>query len=180
IVLYGFHAVREALRGRRRKVLDLYATEAAARRLEGEIADAGLCSHRVTADDLARRLGVSAVHQGIMLEAQPLDPLDLSDIVSQSGVILVLDQITDPHNVGAILRTAAAFRVDAMVMTERHAPEMSGVLAKAASGGLEHVPIVHVVNLARALEELDEMGYLRVGLDPEGEAALAASPLTRP
>ena len=180
IVLYGFHAVREALRGRRRKVLDLYATEAAARRLEGEIADAGLCPHRVTAYDLARRLGASAVHQGIMLEAQPLDPLDLSDIVSQSGIVLVLDQITDPHNVGAILRTAAAFRVDALVITERHAPEMAGVTAKAASGGLEHVAIVRVVNLARALEQLGDMGYLRLGLDSEGDASMATVPLRRP
>jgi 23S rRNA (guanosine2251-2'-O)-methyltransferase len=172
--------VREALRGRRRKVLDLYATEAATRRLEGEIADAGICPHRVTADDLARRLGASAVHQGIMLEALPLDPLDLSDIVSQSGIVLVLDQITDPHNVGAILRTAAAFRVDALVITERHAPEMAGVTAKAASGGLEHVPIVRVVNLARALEQLGDMGYLRLGLDSEGEASMATVPLRRP
>ncbi len=180
IVLYGFHAVREALRARRRKLLDLYATEAAARRLEGEIASAGLCPHSVTADDLARRLGASAVHQGVMLEALPLEPLDLSDIVSQSGIVIVLDQITDPHNLGAILRTAAAFGVDALVMTERHAPEPAGVAAKAASGGLEHVAIVRVVNLARALEELGDMGYLRLGLDSEAERSLAKVPLRRP
>jgi 23S rRNA (guanosine2251-2'-O)-methyltransferase len=179
-VLYGFHAVREALRGRRRKVLDLYATEAAARRLEGEIADAGHCPHIVTADDLARRLGAGAVHQGIMVEALPLEPLDLSDIVSQSGIVLVLDQITDPHNLGAILRTAAAYGVDALVTTERHAPEMAGVAAKAASGGLEHVAIVRVVNLARALERLGEMGYLRLGLDSEAETSLAKTALRRP
>ena len=83
VVLYGFHAVREALRGTRRKVLDLYATEAAARRLEGEIAASGLCPHIVTADDLARRLGASAVHQGVMLEALPLEPLDISGIESE-------------------------------------------------------------------------------------------------
>ncbi|MGA7385753.1 MAG: TrmH family RNA methyltransferase, partial [Methylocella sp.] len=133
-VLYGFHAVREALRGKRRKILDIYATEAAARRLEGEIASAGLCPHIVTAEDLARRLGAGAAHQGVMLEALPLEPLDLSDIESRSGIVLVLDQITDPHNAGAILRTAAAFGVDAVVVTHRHAPEMAGVVAKAASG----------------------------------------------
>ena len=179
-VLYGFHAVREALRGKRRKTLDIYATEAAARRLEGEIAGAGLCPHIVTAEDLARRLGAGAAHQGVMLEALPLEPLDLSDIVSRSGIVLVLDQITDPHNVGAILRTAAAFGIDAVVVTHRHAPEMAGVVAKAASGGLEHVAIVGVVNLARALERLGDSGYLRLGLDSEAELSLAQPPLRRP
>ncbi len=179
-VLYGFHAVREALRGKRRKTLDIYATDAAARRLEGEIAGTGLCPHIVTAEDLARRLGAGAVHQGVMLEALPLEPLDLSDIVSRSGIVLVLDQITDPHNAGAILRTAAAFGVDAVVATHRHAPEMAGVVAKAASGGLEHVAIVGVVNVARALERLGASGYLRVGLDSEAELNLARTPLRRP
>lgn len=180
IVLYGFHAVHEALRGKRRKSLAIYATEAAARRLEGEIAGAGLSPHIVTAEDLARRLGAGAVHQGLMLETLPLPPLDLSEIISHSGIVLVLDQITDPHNAAAILRTAAAFGVDALVMTERHAPELAGVAAKAASGGLEHVAIVRVVNLARALEELGEMGYLRLGLDSEAETSLAKVPLRRP
>jgi 23S rRNA (guanosine2251-2'-O)-methyltransferase len=179
-VLYGFHAVREALRGKRRKTLDIYATEAAARRLEGEIAGAGLCPHIITAEDLARRLGTGAVHQGVMLEALPLERLGLSDIVSRSGIVLVLDQITDPHNAGAILRTAAAFGVDAVVATHRHAPEMAGVVAKTASGGLEHVAIVSVVNLARALERLGDSGYLRLGLDSEAELSLAKLPLRRP
>jgi 23S rRNA (guanosine2251-2'-O)-methyltransferase len=179
-VLYGFHAVREALRGKRRKTLDIYATEAAARRLEGEIAGAGLRPHIVTAEDIARRLGVGAVHQGVMLEAQPRKPLDLSDIVSRSGIVLVLDQITDPHNVGAILRTAAAFDVDAVVVTQRHAPEMAGVVAKAASGGLEHVAIAGAVNLSRALKRLGDSGYLRLGLDSEAELTLAQIPLRRP
>ncbi|VTZ49195.1 RNA methyltransferase, TrmH family, group 3 [Methylocella tundrae] len=180
MALYGFHAVREALRVRKRRLLDIYATKAAAQKLSADIEAAGLSVHIVEAEDLSRRLGANAVHQGVMLEARPFEPLDISDIESKSGVVLVLDQITDPHNVGAILRTAAAFRVDALVMTERHAPEMTGVLAKAASGGLEHVPIVHVVNLARALESLSDIGYLRVGLDSEGETTLTEAQLTRP
>ena len=179
-ILYGFHTVREALRSKRRKLFDIYATEAAAGRLEGEIAGAGLCPHIVTADDLTRRLGAGAVHQGVMLEALPLERLDLWDIVSHSGIVLVLDQITDPHNVGAILRTAAAFGVDAVVVTHRHAPEMAGVVAKAASGGIERVAIAGVVNLARALEELGGMGYLRLGLDSDAELSLAQRPLRRP
>jgi 23S rRNA (guanosine2251-2'-O)-methyltransferase len=179
-VLYGFHAVREALRGKRRKILDIYATEAAARRLEGEIAGAGLCPHIVTAEDLAHRLGAGAIHQGVMLETLPLETLDLSDIVARSGIVLLLDQITDPHNVGAIMRTAAAFGVDAVVVTHRHAPEMAGVVAKAASGGLEHVPIVGVINLARALERLGSTGYLRLGLESEAELNLAQTPVRWP
>ncbi len=167
MALFGFHAVREALRSNHRKLLDIYATKAAADRLAGEIAAAGLRAHIVQAEDLARRLGANAAHQGVMLEARPLEPMDLSEISSRSGIVLVLDQITDPHNVGAILRTAAAFGVDALVTTERHAPDMAGVVAKAASGGLEHVAVVSVVNLARALRQLGEMGYLRIGLDSE-------------
>jgi 23S rRNA (guanosine2251-2'-O)-methyltransferase len=168
------------LRVKRRKLLAIYATKAAAERLAVEIAGAGLDPHIVEAEDLARRLGANAVHQGVMLEARRPEPLDLSEISSRSGVVIVLDQITDPHNVGAILRTAAAFGVDALVTTERHAPEMAGIVAKAASGGLEHVDIVSVVNLARALEQLGDMGYLRIGLDSEGPAQFADVAARRP
>jgi 23S rRNA (guanosine2251-2'-O)-methyltransferase len=180
VTLYGLHAVREALVARKRKLLDLFATQQAAERIAAEAAAAGVAVHVVEGADLDRRLGHGAVHQGLMLEARALPALDLGDIVDNSGIVLVLDQITDPHNVGAILRTAAAFAVDALVVTDRHAPDFSGVLAKTASGGLEHVPVVQVVNLARAMEELAEMGYWRVGLDSEGAAALEDSPLRRP
>jgi 23S rRNA (guanosine2251-2'-O)-methyltransferase len=180
VLLFGFHAVREALRAKNRKVFDIYATRAAAERLHDEVESRGLSPHIIEAETLTRHLGANAVHQGVMLEARPLESIDLSEIESQSGIVLVLDQITDPHNVGAILRTAAAFGVDALVMTQRHAPEMTGVVAKAASGGIEHVPIVSVVNLARALEGLGEMGYLRVGLDSAAEINITAAPLRRP
>lgn len=172
--------MREALRAKRRKLLDVYATEPAAKKLADDIARAGLSPRVVTAEDLARRLGPDAVHQGVLLEASPLPHLDLSEIVSRSGIVLVLDQITDPHNVGAILRTAAAFGADALILTERHSPELTGVVAKAASGGLEHVPIIRVVNLARALKELGESGYLRLGLDSQAELDFAKAPLRRP
>ncbi len=163
--LYGFHAVREALHAKRRRPLALFATEAAAARLAEDCAAVGLVPQIIEAEDLSRKLGAEAVHQGVLLEAEPLPALSLDEIESKSGLVLVLDQITDPHNVGAIVRSAAAFGVDALVTTERHAPEFTGLLAKAASGGLEHVAIISVVNLARALEELGELGYLRVGLD---------------
>ena len=178
-VLYGFHSVREALRSERREILRLVATEAAAERLAAEILAREITPEIVTAEAIAARLPGDAVHQGLLLEARHLEPIDLSDIPAK-GLVLVLDQISDPHNVGAIVRTAAAFGVDAIVTTERHSPEFTGVLAKAASGGLEHVAIASVVNLARALEELGDMGFLRVGLDSEGPEALGGMALMRP
>jgi 23S rRNA (guanosine2251-2'-O)-methyltransferase len=180
ILIYGSHAVREALRSKRRHMLDLFATQAAAARLDEESAAAAVATHIVSPEDLTRRLGPDAVHQGVLLEARPLPALRLDEIISKSGIVLVLDQITDPHNVGAILRSAAAYGVDAVVTTERHAPQFSGVLAKAASGGLEHVAMIEVVNLARALEELKDLGYQRVGLDSAAALTLGAAPLARP
>jgi 23S rRNA (guanosine2251-2'-O)-methyltransferase len=154
--IYGFHAVSAALRAPRRELIRLYATEAAAERLAGEIASRGVETKIVAAEDIAVRTPRDAVHQGVLLEARPLAPIDISEL-PPNGLVLALDQITDPHNVGAILRTAAAFAVDALVTTERHTPEFTGALAKSASGGLEHVPICSVVNLARALDELGDL-----------------------
>ncbi len=180
VEIYGFHAVVAALTGRRRKLHAIHATAPAAARLVKEIAAVGLSATVVTPEELARRLGPNAVHQGVLLLAGPIEPIDLGDIVERSGLVLVLDQITDPHNVGAILRTAAAFDVDAVVTTARHSPELSGVLAKAASGGLDYVPVAEVVNLARALEELGQMGWWRVGLDSDGDTSFEAAPVRRP
>ena len=168
------------MRAKKRRPLALFATEAAAARLASDCAAVGIVPQIVEAVDLSRKLGHDAVHQGVLLEAEPLLAPSLDEIELKSGLVLVLDQITDPHNVGAIVRSAAAFGVDALVTTERHAPEFAGLLAKAASGGLEHVAIVSVVNLARALEELGELGYLRVGLDSEAPVVLEETPLTRP
>lgn len=180
VILYGFHPVSEALRSKQRKLLDLFATEQAAVRLKDEIAAAGLPLHLVATEELTRRLGPESVHQGLLLEARPLSAPQLDEIVPRSGLVLVLDQITDPHNVGAILRSAAAYAVDAVVTTERHAPELSCVLAKAASGALEHVPVIEVVNLARALEELGDLGYMRIGLDSDAPQPLQTGASTRP
>lgn len=179
-VLYGLHTVRAALRARRRKVLAVFATGPVAERMAGDFLEAGVTPLIVRTEDLARRLGPNAVHQGIMIEARPLEPIDLSDIIPQSGIVLALDQITDPHNAGAILRTAAAFGVDAVVTTERHSPELSGVMAKAASGGLDYVPVALIGNFARALERLADMGYLRVGFDSEAPIDFQDAALTRP
>ena len=177
--IYGFHAVAAALHAPRRRLLRLYATSAAAERLAEDIRRRGVETRVVTADEIAARLPRDAVHQGLLLEAEPLQPPDISEL-PEKGFVVVLDQITDPHNVGAILRTCAAFAVDALITTERHSPELAGALAKAASGGLEHVPVVTVVNLARALEQLGDLGYWRVGLDSDAPAVFGAAPSPRP
>ena len=178
-LIWGFHSVREALRAGRRKVVALRATSAAAEKLAAEIAACGTPASIVTAEEIDALLPDGAVHQGLLLEAGPLPEIGVEDL-PDDGLVLVLDQVTDPHNVGAILRTAAAFGVNAVITTERHSPALGGVLAKAASGGLEHVDVVSVVNLARALEKLGDMGYQRVGLDFDGPQSLGDTVLSRP
>jgi 23S rRNA (guanosine2251-2'-O)-methyltransferase len=178
-LIYGFHSVMAALKAPRRELIRLYATAAAAERLGAEIAARGLETRIMGPEEISARAPREAVHQGLLLEARPLAPIDIADLHA-NGLVLVLDQITDPHNVGAILRTAAAFAVDALVTTERHSPEFAGALAKSASGGLEHVPICSVPNLARALAEIGDMGYWRIGLDSEAEIQLTDEPLSRP
>jgi 23S rRNA (guanosine2251-2'-O)-methyltransferase len=178
-LIYGFHSVAAALKAPQRELIRLYATPAAAERLGGEIAARGLETRIVSPEEISARSPRDAVHQGLLLEARPLAPIDLAELPA-NGLVLVLDQITDPHNVGAILRTAAAFAVDALVTTQRHSPDFAGALAKSASGGLEHVPICSVPNLARALAEMGDMGYWRIGLDSEAPVRLPDGPLTRP
>jgi 23S rRNA (guanosine2251-2'-O)-methyltransferase len=178
-LIYGFHSVAAALKAPRRELIRLYATAAAAERLGAEIAARGLETRIMSPEEISARSPREAVHQGLLLEARPLAPIDVADLPA-NGLVLVLDQITDPHNVGAILRTGAAFGVDALVTTERHSPEFAGALAKSASGGLEHVPICSVPNLARALAEMGDMGYWRIGLDSEAEIQLTDEPLSRP
>ena len=177
--IYGFHSVEAALNAPRRELVRLFATAAAAERFGLAIAARGVTTHIVSADEIAARVPRQAVHQGVLLETRPLPSIGLSDLPA-AGVILVLDQVTDPRNVGALLRTAAAYGVEAVVTTERHSPEISGVVARAAAGGLEFVPIAFVTNLARALKEIGDMGYFRVGLDSEAPATLAEVALARP
>jgi len=179
VILYGWHTVAAALANPQRQIRKLYLTENAARRLADENIDTRVPPEIVRPNLMDARLGPDAVHQGLLAEAEPLASPDIDEL-EQDGIVLVLDQITDPHNVGAILRTAAAFAVAAIVTTARHSPEATGVLAKAASGALELVPIVAVQNLARALDAMKERGFLTVGLDSEGETDLAAAPLRLP
>lgn len=178
-ILYGWHTVAAALANPRRTVRKIVATENAARRLAEEGLALPVPPEIVRPDALAARLSPDAVHNGLLVEAEPLPPLELEDLGDQ-GTVLVLDQITDPHNVGAIMRSAAAFGVSAIVTTARHSPEATGVLAKSASGAVDLVPTVTVQNLSRALTDLKERGYLAVGLDSEGETDLAAAALREP
>ena len=179
VILYGWHTVAAALANPQRRIRKLLATENAARRLAEDHIDTRVTPEIVRPNLIDQRLGPDAVHQGLLAEADPLPSPDI-DSLAQQGIVLVLDQITDPHNVGAIMRSAAAFAVKAIVTTARHSPEATGVLAKSASGALEMVPLVTVQNLARALTELNERGFLTVGLDSQGGKNLAAVALSQP
>jgi 23S rRNA (guanosine2251-2'-O)-methyltransferase len=178
-VLYGWHTVAAALANPQRHIRKLLLTENAARRLADENIDTRVTPEIVRPNLIDQRLGPDAVHQGLLAEADPLPSPDI-DTLDQQGIVLVLDQITDPHNVGAILRSAAAFAVKAIVTTARHSPEATGVLAKSASGALELVPLVLVQNLARALSALNDRGFLTVGLDSEGGEDLGKVELREP
>jgi 23S rRNA (guanosine2251-2'-O)-methyltransferase len=179
VVMYGWHTVTAALRNPARRLRKLLATENAARRLTEEGIKPAIAPDVVRPSAIAERLLPDAVHQGLYLETDPLLSPAVEDLPAQ-GVVLVLDQITDPHNVGAIFRSAAAFAVSAIVMTQRHSPDATGALAKAASGALENVPLVSVQNLARGLAALKQSGFLVVGLDSSGDSDLAALPLRTP
>ena len=169
---WGKHAVAAALDNPHRKVLRAWATREAAefmqfpKEVQVTLADVA---------DLGRLVPHDAPHQGVVIEVEPLEDVWLDDVlagVAERAVLLVLDQVTDPHNVGAILRSAAAFGAIGIITQDRHSPPESGALAKAASGALERVPWVRVVNLARALEEIGEAGFWRIGLAGDSEMEL--------
>lgn len=181
--LYGLHAVRAAIANPERVVTRIQATEAGLAALAEALEAARAAGIDRPAPEIVDRALMDrflrgAVHQGVSVEIRPLDAPDLDDIgraasIAERMVVVVLDQVTDPHNVGAILRSAAAFGAAALIVTDRHAPEVTGVLAKSASGAVEQVPLVRVRNLARALDALGEWGFDRVGLAEEAEATLA-------
>ena len=170
---WGRHAVEAALANPEREVVRIWATREAAAEVE---LPKGVPFTFADAADLGRLVPRDAPHQGLVVEVERLDDLLLADILQDAPErrpLLVLDQVTDPHNVGAILRSAAAFDALALVTQDRHAPPESGALAKAASGALETVPWVRVVNLSRALDEMAEAGFWRIGLTGEADLTLA-------
>jgi len=179
-LIFGIHAVEAALANEQRTIGKLFLTDNAERRLQEVLKARGLAHERVLPKDLDRRLGPDTVHQGALIETEPLAEPALELLAEQAAgrPLIVLDQVTDPHNVGAILRSAAVFGASGLMMTRRHSPPLDGTLAKSASGALEHVPIVLVQNLARALAELKALFFTVIGLD--GEAPERLEELTWP
>lgn len=178
-VLYGWHTVTAALKNPARRLRKFLATDNALRRLAEEQIEPPIAPEIVRPGAIAERLAPDALHQGLYVEADPLPSPPIEQIAPE-GVVLVLDQITDPHNVGAIFRSAAAFAAAAIVTTARHSPDATGVLAKSASGAIELVPLIRVQNLARGLGALKERGFFVVGLDSSGDSDLASLPLRAP
>ncbi|GJM01539.1 MAG: 23S rRNA (guanosine(2251)-2'-O)-methyltransferase RlmB [Rhodomicrobium sp.] len=171
VLIWGIHAVTAALSNPERVVDELLLTDNAAARIEESLGTALPAYASVSPKDLTQRLGVDPVHQGALLRTKTLPALAIEDI-SDTARLVVLDQVTDPHNVGAILRSAAAFGIDGLIMTQRNSPPQGGVLAKTASGGLEHVPLIMVGNLSQALTALGKKGFERIGFDGAGETVL--------
>lgn len=183
-LLHGLHAVQAAWLNPQRQCHQLWLTAAATGSFAPVLAAASAAGLRRPPPQTVERtmldgLLPGAVHQGVVLDAAPLPETSLEALLaSEPKLLLLLDQVTDPHNVGAILRSAAAFGADAVLLTDRHAPGQGGVLAKTASGALEHVPLITVVNLARTLESLRATGYWCIGLAEEGDQDIAAHDLS--
>lgn len=172
---WGKHAVAAALDNPERKVIRAWATQDAAKFMNFP-ADVPVTYADVA--DLGRLVPNDAPHQGVVIEVAPLEDMWLADLLAdapEKAILLVLDQVTDPHNVGAIMRSAAAFGAIGIVTQDRHSPIEGGVLAKAASGALERVPWARVVNLSRALEEIAEAGFWRIGLAGDAKTDLKSA-----
>lgn len=187
ISLFGVHAVREAILNPERNIKAIYITE----QLEDDVyvmveqANAkGLNRPEpqvLVKEALDRALPKGTVHQGIACDAVPLEEVFLPDLIrkadtKQRSVLVLLDQVTDPHNMGAIMRSACAFGADGIIVQSRHAPELNGIVAKTASGAVEHLPVVYETNLARSIETLKEAGYFALALDERGEKTLPEAP----
>ncbi len=181
--IYGLHAVREAWLNKNRAIHALYITPAAQRQFENDILKAkklGLQRPEPVILEKAKfekMMQRDSVHQGIALNCDPLEEMDVQDLVirthdNRHSVIALLDQVTDPHNVGAIMRSASAFGLDGLVMQTRHAPALEGVLAKTACGAVDHIPVACATNLSRALEDLKEAGYTALGMDERGSTEI--------
>ena len=177
--LYGFHAVSEAWMNEDRDIQGLYATEQGLRTFEETLKRADRDGIRrpqaqiIDKNSLEKMLPQGAVHQGLALVCPVIEESSIQDFIIASknrrSILVMLDQVTDPHNVGAILRSACVFGIDGMILQRKHAPFLDGVLAKTACGAVEHVPVAYETNLSRTIEELQENGFFIYGLDERGE-----------
>lgn len=181
-LVWGTHSVEAALANPRRKCRRLLATEAGLARITSLVSQRGVTVQRVSDDEINRRLNRDTVHQGLLLECDPLERASLDDIVLDATagqrLVVILDQVTDPHNLGAILRSAAAFGALAVIVQERHSPPLSGIVAKTASGALDRVPVVEVVNIARTQAELKDAGFQIFGFDSDAAYDIGQCDLT--
>jgi 23S rRNA (guanosine2251-2'-O)-methyltransferase len=167
--IYGTHAVMAAMANPKRKVLDLRATRNAS-----EALPEGTRVNLIEGDELSAKLPAGAVHQGIAVRVTPLEVMEIDQAIPDvSGIVLVLDQVTDPQNIGAVFRSAAAFGVRAIIQQDRKAPPITGSLAKAAVGGIELVPDVRVVNISQTIKQLADDGWMTVGLSGEADKELS-------
>jgi 23S rRNA (guanosine2251-2'-O)-methyltransferase len=176
--LFGIHAVRDALMNPARTRRRLILTRNAADRLADAVAASGMTPEIVDARKFTAPIDPQSVHQGAALEVEPLDWGKLETLCrprrdDPAPVVILLDRVTDPHNVGAVLRSAEVFGARAVIAPRRHSAPETGALAKTASGALERQPYLRVTNLARSMEALREMGYAIIGLDGQGDAVLA-------
>lgn len=180
LYIYGSHAVRAAVENPQRHIINLYLTENAGHELAETLARLDIAPEIRKAQQLESLLPPDAVHQGMVLETQPLPEPDLADLAASGKLLVLLDQVSDPRNVGAILRAASVFGAGGVVLPRRNSPPPSGALAKTASGALEVVPLLAVANLARALETLHTNGYMSVGLDERGDTLIGDVPKDSP
>lgn len=177
--IFGLHAAEAALLNSKRTIRHAYVTENAGVKLGSLIAAKKIPTSALHPQDFDALVGAGAVHQGVVLDTEPLAQPSLDEFLDAlpegaPAALAMLDQVTDPHNVGAVLRSAAAFGIAALIVQDRHSPALTGTLAKAASGALEHVPVIATVNLARALERLKESDFLCAGFDSDATQAFDA------
>jgi 23S rRNA (guanosine2251-2'-O)-methyltransferase len=171
--LYGVHAVTAALSNEKRRIAQLICTSGTAKDLEAANLTGRINPTLAETSEISDLLPPGAVHQGVAIKTNPLHEPDLDQVMESATRLALLDQVTDPHNVGAILRSAAVFGISTVVMTDRNSPPQSGVLAKSASGALEHVSICRVSNLSRSIEALKKQGFTIIGLDGDSNHELS-------
>lgn len=171
-IIWGTHAVESAIKNENREIIEIIHTKNCDLRIPSHI------KTRITdIDSLNALVPFSAVHQGIVAKVHPLPSPNYDDVLANGGFIFVLDQLTDPQNIGSIFRTAAAFGAAAIIQQDRKAPAINGTIAKAAQGGIELIPDLRVVNISQTIKDLSDEGWLTIGLDMEGSAGPLAKVL---